>query len=33
MALIRVGNRNRTMEATGANEVSSRSHAILQVII
>lgn len=29
----RIGNKNRTMEATGANQVSSRSHAILQVVV
>ena len=33
MTLLRIGNRNRTTEATNANETSSRSHAILQVII
>jgi len=31
MALLKVGNRNRSKEATEANEVSSRSHAVLQV--
>ncbi|KAL4486672.1 hypothetical protein ABPG72_022147 [Tetrahymena utriculariae] len=31
MALLKVGNRNRTKEATEANEASSRSHAVLQV--
>lgn len=31
MQLLRKGNRNRTQEATNANEASSRSHAILQV--
>lgn len=30
-ALLRVGNINRSKESTGANEASSRSHAILQV--
>jgi kinesin family member 18/19 len=30
---LRKGNRNRTIEATGANEVSSRSHAVLQVLV
>ncbi|RKO85549.1 P-loop containing nucleoside triphosphate hydrolase protein, partial [Blyttiomyces helicus] len=30
---LRKGNRNRTQEATGANEVSSRSHAVLQVLV
>lgn len=29
MTLLRVGNKNRTTEATNANETSSRSHAIL----
>ncbi len=33
MTLLRIGNKNRTTEATNANETSSRSHAILQVII
>jgi kinesin family protein 18/19 len=28
---LRRGNRNRSQEPTGANEVSSRSHAVLQV--
>jgi kinesin family protein 18/19 len=31
MQLLKKGNRNRTQEATNANETSSRSHAILQV--
>jgi len=31
MQLLRKGNKNRTTEATNANETSSRSHAILQV--
>lgn len=31
--LLIFGNRNRTQEATGANETSSRSHAVLQVIV
>jgi len=30
--LLIFGNRNRTCEATGANETSSRSHAVLQII-
>ncbi|KAJ3191875.1 Kinesin-like protein kif19 [Irineochytrium annulatum] len=30
---LRKGNRYRTQEATGANEVSSRSHAVLQVLV
>ena len=30
--LLIYGNRNRTQEATGANETSSRSHAVLQII-
>ena len=33
MKILKRGNRNRTQEATGANETSSRSHAILQVSI
>lgn len=33
MTLLRIGNKNRTTEATDANETSSRSHAILQVVI
>lgn len=33
MALLQRGNQNRTTEPTRANETSSRSHAILQVII
>jgi kinesin family protein 18/19 len=31
ITIIKIGNRNRSMEPTAANEVSSRSHAILQV--
>ena len=31
MALLQRGNRNRTTEATGCNQTSSRSHALLQV--
>ena len=31
LKILKRGNRNRTQEATGANETSSRSHAILQV--
>ena len=31
MQLLKKGNKNRTQEATNANETSSRSHAILQV--
>ena len=30
---LRIGNKNRTMEATGANQVSSRSHAVLQIVV
>ena len=30
---LRKGNRNRSQEPTGANEVSSRSHAVLQVLV
>ncbi|EOY22258.1 ATP binding microtubule motor family protein [Theobroma cacao] len=33
MALLQRGNQNRTTEPTRANETSSRSHAILQVVI
>lgn len=33
MSLLRIGNKNRSTEATNANETSSRSHAVLQVII
>ena len=33
LRILKRGNRNRTQEATGANETSSRSHAILQVAI
>lgn len=33
MTLLRIGNKNRTAEATNANETSSRSHAVLQVIV
>ncbi|XP_057951898.1 kinesin-like protein KIN-8A isoform X2 [Malania oleifera] len=33
MALLQHGNQNRTTEPTRANETSSRSHAILQVVI
>jgi len=33
MTLLSVGSKNRTMEATGANVVSSRSHAVLQVTV
>lgn len=33
MALLKVGNRNRTKEATEANQFSSRSHAVLSVTI
>lgn len=33
MTLLRIGNKNRTTEATDANEQSSRSHAILTMII
>lgn len=29
MSLLRIGNKNRTTEATNANETSSRSHAVL----
>ncbi|GAB4859415.1 hypothetical protein Ancab_010881 [Ancistrocladus abbreviatus] len=33
MALLQQGNKNRTTEPTRANETSSRSHAILQVVV
>lgn len=33
MELLFLGNHNRTQEATEANETSSRSHAILQIIV
>ena len=33
MELLDVGNRNRTTEPTEANQTSSRSHAILQVVV
>jgi kinesin family protein 18/19 len=33
MTLLRIGNKNRTTEATDANEQSSRSHAVLTVVI
>ncbi|KAL5146656.1 Kinesin-like protein KIN-8A [Glycine soja] len=33
MALLQQGNQNRTTESTRANETSSRSHAILQVVV
>ena len=33
MELLFLGNQNRTQEATDANETSSRSHAILQIIV
>jgi len=33
MTMLKVGSKNRTMEATGANVVSSRSHAVLQVTV
>ncbi|GAA0141699.1 microtubule binding motor protein [Lithospermum erythrorhizon] len=33
MSLLQQGNRNRTTEPTRANETSSRSHAILQVVV
>ena len=31
--MLKIGNKNRTMEATKANAVSSRSHAILRVTV
>ena len=33
MSLLREGNKNRTKEATYANEASSRSHAVLQITV
>ena len=33
MELLFYGNQNRTQEATGANETSSRSHAVLQITV
>ncbi|CAE7242225.1 kif19 [Symbiodinium sp. CCMP2592] len=33
MALLHQGNKNRTTESTGANVTSSRSHAVLQVMV
>lgn len=33
MSLLREGNKNRTKEATAANEASSRSHAVLQITV
>ncbi|KAJ3291002.1 Kinesin-like protein kif19, partial [Blyttiomyces sp. JEL0837] len=33
LSMLRRGNKSRTQEATGANEVSSRSHAVLQIFI
>ena len=33
MQLLFLGNQNWTQEATGANETSSRSHAVLQIIV
>lgn len=31
MTVLKIGNKNRSKEATGVNDISSRSHAILQV--
>jgi len=31
--MIKIGNKNRIKETTGANEASSRSHAILQIVV
>jgi len=33
MACLEAGNRNRTQQATAANSVSSRSHAVLQIVV
>lgn len=33
MELLHQGNKNRTTEPTAANETSSRSHAVLQVVV
>lgn len=33
MTVLKIGNKNRSKEATGVNDISSRSHAILQVIV
>ena len=33
LSLLQHGNRNRKTEATMANQVSSRSHAVLQLIV
>ena len=33
MKLLQQGNRNRSQESTAANSVSSRSHAVLQLIV
>lgn len=33
MELLATGNRNRTQEATAANKESSRSHAVLQIVV
>lgn len=33
LGLLRKGNKNRIQEATGQNETSSRSHAILQIYV
>ncbi len=32
ITVLKIGNKNRSKEATGVNDISSRSHAILQVI-
>ena len=31
--MLKIGNKNRMKEATGANAVSSRSHAILRIVV
>jgi kinesin family protein 18/19 len=33
LGLLKVGNKNRIMESTGANVASSRSHAVLQIVV
>ena len=33
MTLLRIGNKNRSTESTDANDTSSRSHAVMQIMI